>query len=209
MFTGIVQAQGQVLSLERRQGDLRMELQTPESFLDGCQLGDSIAVDGACLTVVTMVANRFAADVSLETTRKTIISSYATGTVVNLEPALRVGDALGGHYVSGHVDVVSELMTRSSDARSECMRFALPAEIAGLVASKGSITINGVSLTVNSVDHDWFEVNVVPHTLEVTTLGALTPGQAVNLEADILARYAARLLSTNNPIQQESPSDGV
>lgn len=191
MFTGIVQTVGIVAAVEARAGDLRLSV---DASLERMQLGDSIAVAGVCLTVTARTALGFAADVSRETLSLTTIGRWQSGERVNLETALRAGDALGGHLVSGHVDGRAELLVRSADARSQRLRFRAPAALARYIARKGSVTLDGVSLTVNDVDAADFGVNLVPHTLAVTTLGALTVGASVNLEIDVMARYAERLL---------------
>jgi riboflavin synthase len=194
MFTGIVQAVGRVAALTPRGGDVELVLDTGSLGLGGCALGDSIAVAGACLTVTRLDGTRFAADVSNETLACTTLGSLVVGSPVNLEKALLAGQALGGHYVTGHVDGVGEVVAIHDDGRSWRVTFRVPAALARYVAPKGSITVEGVSLTVNEVDGDTFGVNLIPHTREVTTLGALAPGRPVNLEADIIARYLERLL---------------
>jgi riboflavin synthase len=156
-------------------------------------VGDSICVAGACLTVTRMQRGAFAADVSRETLSRTTLGSLAVGSRVNLEPALRAGDPLGGHYVTGHVDGLATVVDLREDARSWRVVFEVPAELARYVASKGSVTVDGVSLTVNEVEGRRFGVNLIPHTREVTTLGDLAPGASVNLEVDIIARYVERL----------------
>jgi riboflavin synthase len=159
------------------------------------ELGASICVDGVCLTVAELGADSFAADVSGETLRVTTLGSKKAGGRVNLEPSLRAGDALGGHWVSGHVDGVAEVVSTESDARSLQVRIEAPPSLARYIARKGSVTLDGVSLTVNEVDGTRFSINLIPHTLEVTTLGALATGSRLNLEIDLLARYVERLSS--------------
>ena len=154
-------------------------------------------MDGVCLTVAALGASSFHADVSGETLRVTTLGAKAAGARVNLEPALRAGDSLGGHWVSGHVDGLAEVLATAHDARSLRVEFAAPRPLARYIARKGSVTLDGVSLTVNEVDGVKFAVNLIPHTLEVTTLGALAAGARVNLEIDLLARYVERL--TENP----------
>ena len=166
--------------------------------------GDSIAVNGACLTATALEPKRFSADVSHETLSVTALGQWQQGTRINIEKALRAGDALGGHYVTGHVDGVAVLEKREEDARSVRMRFAAPAELARYVARKGSVCVDCVSLTVNAVDGASFEVNLIPHTLEVTILRDYRPGARVNLEIDIIARYVERMFRTF----QTEPSDG-
>ena len=198
MFTGIIQATGVIRDLERYDGDLNIAIDCPGLDLSKTELGDSIAVDGCCLTVVALSDHHFVADVSNETLALTTFGDRALGDVVNLEMALQHGERLGGHLVSGHVDGVSEMLERVDDARSTRMRFSMPRGLARLVALKGSVTLDGVSLTVNAVTDDSLEVNLVPHTLEVTTLGGFQPGRRANLEVDLIARYLDRLLSTRS-----------
>jgi len=193
MFTGIVQAVGTVRAILPRDGDVTIEFDTGELLLEDVELGGSIAVNGVCLTVIRRARLDFAADVSRETLSLTTLGHWRAGTRVNLEKALLAGQALGGHYVTGHVDGVGEVVGRQDDARSVRMEFRVPRELARYVARKGSICIDGVSLTVNGADGDRFDVNLVPHTLEVTTLGTLAAGSTVNLEVDIIARYVERM----------------
>ncbi|MGH8141824.1 MAG: riboflavin synthase [Steroidobacteraceae bacterium] len=193
MFTGIVQDIGEIAALERLGGDVHLTVAAPGLDLERTRVGDSIAVSGACLTVVALQRHVFGVDVSRETLAHTTMQEWQVGRRVNLEPALRAGDALGGHLVAGHVDGVAEVRARSGDARSQQLRLKVPAPLARYVARKGSVTLDGVSLTVNAVQGDEFEVNLVPHTLAVTTLDALAAGDRVNFEADMLARYIERL----------------
>jgi riboflavin synthase len=194
MFTGIVQGVGTVRAIEPRGGDVTLVFDTAEVSLADIELGGSIAVSGVCLTATRFDASSFAADVSRETLSLTTLGDQVVGSRVNLEKALRAGQALGGHYVTGHVDGVGELLSRHDDARSVRMEFRVPRELARYVARKGSICIDGVSLTVNGATADRFDVNLVPHTLAVTTLGALQSGHRVNLEVDIIARYVERMM---------------
>jgi riboflavin synthase len=198
MFTGIVQEIGVLRRIETRGTTGAMEDQRIEVGFAGVarerlNLGDSICVDGVCLTVTELGATSFHADVSGETLRVTTLGAKREGARVNLEPALRAGDSLGGHWVSGHVDGVAEVVGTSNDARSLRVEFAAPKPLARYIARKGSVTLDGVSLTVNEVDGHKFSVNLIPHTLEVTTLGELEVGVRVNLEIDLLARYVERL----------------
>ena len=198
MFTGIVQEIGALKSIEARAGsgaaeDRRIEVSYASIARDRLNLGDSICVDGVCLTVAAHGASSFFADVSGETLRVTTLGARAAGARVNLEPALRAGDSLGGHWVSGHVDGIAEVLATSNDARSLRVEFSAPKPLARYIARKGSVTLDGVSLTVNEVDGEKFAVNLIPHTLEVTTLGRLAAGTRVNLEIDLLARYVERL----------------
>ncbi|MFZ9905573.1 MAG: riboflavin synthase [Steroidobacteraceae bacterium] len=200
MFTGIVQDVGRIVSLERRAGDVRLRIAVTNLTLDHTTPGDSIAVSGVCLTALdldkTRDAQSFAADVSNETLSLTTLGALAVGSRVNLEPALRAGDALGGHLVSGHVDGLGEVLSIESDARSVRMRFGCPPSLARYFARKGSVAIDGVSLTINEVGAADFGVNLIPHTQTVTTLGEFTVGRKVNLEVDQVARYVERLLES-------------
>ena len=195
MFTGIILTKGRVDSAAERGGDL--ELGIDASGLDASRLGigDSISVQGACLTVTRKRGSVFFADVSRETLAKTSLGGLTVGSSVNLEPSLRAGDALGGHMVSGHVDALGVLRTLAQDARSWRMEFELPADLMRFVAPKGSICINGVSLTVNKVEGRRFDVNIIPHTHQVTTLGEIRVGDSVNIEIDVVARYLERLMA--------------
>jgi riboflavin synthase len=194
MFTGIVQGVGAVRAVVPRGGDVTLVFDTGEVSLAGVEPGGSIAVNGVCLTATQFDGSSFQADVSRETLTLTTMGECVVGSPVNVEKALLAGQALGGHYVTGHVDGVGRLVTRHDDARSVRMEFQVPAELARYVARKGSICIDGVSLTVNGANGDRFDVNLVPHTLEVTTLGRLQPGSRVNLEVDIIARYVERMM---------------
>ena len=196
MFTGIIVATGRIASVEAVGGDLRLGVEAAGLDLARVAIGDSISVQGVCLTVVALDGTHFFADVSRETLDRTTLGARATGDRVNLEPALRAGDAIGGHLVSGHVDGVARLVALAGDARSWRLRFALPADLARFAAPKGSICLDGVSLTVNEVDGNEFGVNIIPHTHQATTLGELGVGDGVNVEIDVIARYVARLLST-------------
>jgi riboflavin synthase len=198
MFTGIVQEIGVIRRSDSRAGepgseDRRVEVQFASIARDRLNLGDSICVDGVCLTVAALGDSTFEADVSGETLRVTTLGAKQPGARVNLEPALRAGDSLGGHWVSGHVDGIAEVLTTGNDARSRRIEFAVPKPLARYIARKGSVTLDGVSLTVNDVEGVKFTVNLIPHTLEVTTLGTLAAGSRVNLEIDLLARYVERL----------------
>jgi riboflavin synthase len=195
MFTGIVQGVGRVRSIEPRGGDVTMWIDTGELSLAGVETGGSIAVNGCCLTAVRLEASAFAADLSRETLALTTAGDWTAGTAVNLERALTAGQALGGHYVTGHVDGVGQVVSRHDDARSVRVEFEVPPELARYVARKGSVCVDGVSLTVNGVAGRRFDVNLVPHTLAVTVLGGYRPGTRVNLEVDIIARYLERLVA--------------
>ncbi|RLA44453.1 MAG: riboflavin synthase [Gammaproteobacteria bacterium] len=194
MFTGIIQAVGEVASIEQRGGDLRLSLHTGGLDLADVSLGDSIAVNGVCLTVVESSEEGFVADASVETIDLTTVGLWQVGSQVNYEKSLTPSTRLGGHLVSGHVDGIGEVMERHPDARSERFRIKVPAELARYIAHKGSITVDGTSLTVNKVSGAEFELNIVPHTLEHTVFGGYQPGTKVNIEVDVIARYLERLL---------------
>jgi riboflavin synthase len=193
VFTGMVVAVGRVVALEGVGGDRRLEIDARDARLPPLEAGDSIAVNGVCLTATSCDRGGFAADVSLQTLSVTNLGSLRTGSRVNLEPSLRLGGTLGGHLVMGHVDGVGRVVTVTEQARSCVLGIELPEGLARYVARKGSVTVDGVSLTVNSVDGDRFEVNVVPHTRAATIIGEYRPGTAVNIEVDLLARYLERL----------------
>lgn len=195
MFTGIIVATGRVSSILDKGGDLELGIEAGALDLARVVLGDSVSVQGACLTVTRLAAGAFFADVSRETMAKTTLGTLAPGSRVNLEPSLRAGDALGGHMVSGHVDAVGTLTAAHRDARSWRMQFELPASLMRFVAPKGSICIDGISLTVNEVAERRFDVNIIPHTYEVTTLGEHAVGSGVNIEIDLIARYLDRLMT--------------
>jgi riboflavin synthase len=195
VFTGIVRDVGTIRRLEPRGGDVRLWIDVHALPMTGVIDGDSICVSGCCLTALEVAAGGFAADVSRETLSLTTLGTLQAGSRVNLEPSLKAGDPLGGHLVSGHVDGLGELVALHEDARSVRMRFRSPAALSRYVARKGSIAIDGVSLTVNEVEGDEFGVNLIPHTQAVTTLGEFRPGRPVNLEIDQVARYVERLLA--------------
>ena len=194
MFTGIILAKGRIVSLEERGGDLELGVDAAGLDVARIAIGDSVCVQGVCLTVTRKQGSDFFADVSRETLSKTTLGKLTVGSNVNLEPSLRAGDALGGHMVSGHVDAAGLLKHIDQDARSSRLEFELPPALMRYVAQKGSICLNGVSLTVNKVEGQRFDVNIIPHTHEVTTLGELRPGDEVNVEIDVVARYLERLM---------------
>ena len=194
MFSGIVADVGLIMSAQDREGGLRLTVATESLGMDDVRLGDSIAVNGVCLTVVKLDGNDFVVDVSRETLNCTT-GLAVQGGHVNLEKALRLSDRLGGHLVSGHVDGVGEVIAFNDIGESWRLIVRAPHVLARYIAVKGSITINGVSLTVNLVAGDEFEVNLIPHTLEMTTLNELKVGAKVNLEIDLIARYVERMLS--------------
>jgi len=194
MFTGLIQAVGVLAERTPQAGDVRLRIGGASEIIAGLQLGASIAVNGACLTATTYTNDGFWADVSRETLDCTTLGDLRPGDPVNLEPALRPIDPLGGHLVSGHVDGIGRLADQRPDGRSWRLRFEAPAELARYIAAKGSICVDGVSLTVNSVSGRLFEVNIIPHTRDRTVLGHYQSGRRVNLEVDLLARYLERLM---------------
>ena len=194
MFTGIVEAQGRIDAVEEIGGDRRMRIVTAGAYLDGVQSGDSIAVNGVCLTAVQLLPQGFTADLSVETLNATTSGAWQAGTTVNLERALTPSKPLGGHMMSGHVDGVGHLVEKHEDARSWRLTFEAPQALARYIARKGSIAIDGISLTVNEVDKTHFGVNIIPQTWTHTTLGGLKVGGPVNLEVDLIARYLERLI---------------
>lgn len=194
MFTGIILAIGKISAIERKAGDFRLTIDTGKLPLGDAQIGDSIAVNGVCLTAIELGAHYFCADVSNETWSRTTLSEAATGTPVNLELALTPTTRMGGHIVSGHVDGIGKTVEKKPDGRSVRFNIKAPDNLAKYIAEKGSICINGISLTVNEVNGAIFGVNIVPHTLQETTLGYAVVGSELNLEVDILARYMERLM---------------
>lgn len=206
MFTGIVQGVGRIRSVEPHGGDVTLWIEAGDLPLSDVATGGSIAVNGVCLTAVQFATGAFAADVSRETLSLTTAGTWSPGTPVNLEKALTAGQPLGGHYVTGHVDGVGTVVSLHKDARSVRVEFEVPAELAHYMARKGSICVDGVSLTVNAVEGRRFDVNLVPHTLEVTVLSVYEPGTRVNLEVDIIARYVERLFTVfrEAPVRQAS-----
>ncbi len=203
MFTGIIEAMGTVASMEHRGGDLRLQINTDELAFDDVNIGDSIATNGVCLTVIELPRDEsapgnpvkgYCADVSVESLSLTSIKDWQLGQPVNLEKALTPQTRLGGHLVSGHVDGIGEVVSRHSDARAERFTLRAPTELAKYIAHKGSITVDGTSLTVNAVNGCDFELAIVPHTIEKTVIGIYQSGTKVNLEVDLIARYLERLL---------------
>ncbi len=196
MFTGIVQAVGRIEErIEHASGDVSLVIATAAIPAADIAVGDSICVSGVCLTAVEATQTGFRTDVSAESLARTTLRDLAAGSRVNLETALTPDTRLGGHLVSGHVDGIAQVLARWDDARSVRFEFRVPETLAKYIAEKGSVCIDGTSLTVNGVDGSDFDVNIVPHTLAATTLGELGPGSAVNIEADQIARYVERLLS--------------
>jgi len=204
MFTGIILAIGNIATIQPQGGDYRLTIETGKLALEDINLGDSIAVSGVCLTAVELGKDYFIADVSNETLNRTILGSARVGTPVNLELAMTPSTRLGGHIVSGHVDGVGQVLERSRDGRSYRYQFKAPSQLAKYIAEKGSICIDGVSLTVNQVDGYLFTVNIVPHTLQETTFSKLTVGSSVNLEVDLLARYLERLMQGETTTQESA-----
>ena len=194
MFTGIIQATGTITRMESRSGDMRLSIATGQLDLSDVAMGDSIAVNGVCLTAVELPGDGFSADVSNETLALTTLGNLKSGSRVNLEKALTLSDRLGGHLVSGHVDGIGTVLERSPDARSERFVIEAPDVLARYIAQKGSVCVDGTSLTVNKVDGARFELNIVPHTLQETIIGDYVPGSKVNLEVDLIARYLERLM---------------
>ena len=207
MFTGIIESVGHIRASENKGGDLRLTISTGKLDMSDVQLGDSIAVNGVCLTAVEFDQHHFVADVSNETLQHTATGKLQQGSDVNLEKALTPTTRLGGHLVSGHVDGVGEVIERSDDGRSVRFSIKAPDELAKYIAHKGSITVDGISLTVNKVNGAVFELNIVPHTIQETVIKHYQAGTEVNLEVDLIARYLERLLLGDKAAQKDS--DGI
>jgi riboflavin synthase len=195
MFTGIIKAKGNISALERRGGDVRLTVTSPDLPWQDFDIGESIAVNGVCLTAVSLHADGFDTDVSTETLDVTALGDLGTGSIVNLEPSISLGERLGGHLVSGHVDCIGEIRSRTTDARSIRLDIEVPEAFGRYIAKKGSVCVDGVSLTVNAVSGPVFSVNIIPHTAEVTIIGDYADGSRVNIEVDLVARYLERLLT--------------
>jgi riboflavin synthase len=193
MFTGIVEDLGEVAAVEHLGDFARIHVRS-DTVTEGARPGDSIAVNGVCLTVTTLLAQGFTADVMGETLARSSLAGIAPGTRVNLERSVRMADRLGGHLVQGHVDGTGAVISRDPQERWEVVRVSLPDSLARYVVHKGSIAIDGVSLTVSALDATWFEVSLIPETLKRTTLGFRQPGELVNLEVDVMAKYVEKLL---------------
>ena len=193
MFTGIVTAVGTIARTESRGGDVRMVIDAAQLDVADVAIGDSVCVSGVCLTAVAIEGSKISADVSLETLSCTTLGTLQIGDRVNLEKSLRLADRLGGHLVSGHVDGVGRVVSVTPDARSQRWRFEVPANLARYIAAKGSVCIDGVSLTVNDVEANRFGVNLIPHTIDATTFCDRRVGDAVNVEVDVIARYLERM----------------
>ncbi|OPH34381.1 riboflavin synthase [Moraxella atlantae] len=199
MFTGIIQTVGQIARIEQRGGDLRLTIRAAQLDFGDVKLGDSIASNGVCLTVVDYGTDWYAVDVSRETLTKTTLGDWQVGTLVNLEKAMLPTTRFGGHIVAGHVDAVAQIASLNQDARSLLVSIELPNDIAKYAATKGSITVDGISLTSNRVEDNTVWLNIIPHTAEVTNIGRQwRVGQRVNIEVDLLARYLERLLSSDH-----------
>ena len=194
MFTGIIKAKGTITAARSRSGDVRMTIRSSGLPWSDYEVGESIAVNGVCLTAVTLHEDGFDTDISVETLDVTALGELDVGSEVNLEPSISLGERLGGHLVSGHVDCTGKVSSRAADARSIRFAIDIPAEYARYVAKKGSVCVDGVSLTINEVSDNRFEVNIIPHTAEVTIMGDYAVGTVVNIEVDLLARYIERLL---------------
>ena len=199
MFTGIIQAVGKIEALTPQGGDLRLSIATGELPMQDVKLGDSICVSGCCLTVIGMREHAFDADVSKETLSLTTLGDLKAGSPVNLEKSLTLATPLGGHIVSGHVDGHGTIKSRREDARSVRFDIQVPLALKRYIAHKGSVSVDGVSLTVNTVHNDVFDVNIIPHTMEHTIFGTYQPGSRVNLEVDVVARYVERMLGERAP----------
>lgn len=203
MFTGIIEAVGTVTAIQQKQGDIRLRIKTGDLDLGDVRLGDSIATNGVCLTVVELPGDGFWADVSRESLAHTRIEHWKSGTKVNLEKALTLSTRLGGHIVTGHVDGIGVITDRRDDARSVRFSVKVPADISKYIAAKGSVTVDGVSLTINAVsdqnNETVFELNIVPHTAQETVINDYRKGDKVHLEVDIIARYLERMLGNDQP----------
>ena len=198
MFTGIIKAKGSITAMNERGGDVRLTVRSDGLPWGDYEIGESIAVNGVCLTAVVLHEDGFDTDVSLETLDVTALSSLGPGSDVNLEPAISLGERLGGHLVSGHVDCVGCVISRSNDARSVRLTVEIPSEYARYVAKKGSVCLDGVSLTINEVSGNSFDLNIIPHTAAVTIIGDYAVGSTINVEVDLLARYLERLISKDS-----------
>ncbi|RKZ80567.1 MAG: riboflavin synthase [Gammaproteobacteria bacterium] len=194
MFTGIIAAIGKIEVVQAKGGDIQLQVSTQQLDLADVKLGDSVAINGVCLTVVDISGATLSFDVSRESLDRTSLGTVRIGSEVNLEKALAIGDRLGGHFVSGHVDGLGTVISRQESARSVQFRFEVPLGLERYIAEKGSICIDGTSLTVNNVADNWFEVNIIPHTMQKTIMSHYQVGTKVNLEIDLIARYLERLL---------------
>ena len=197
MFTGIIKGKGTITAARSKGGDVRMTIRSTELPWADYELGESIAVNGVCLTAVILHEDGFDTDVSVETLDVTALGELDVGSEVNLEPSISLGERLGGHLVSGHVDCTGTVSSRAADARSIRLAIEIPEDYARYIAKKGSVCVDGVSLTVNEVSDNRFEINIIPHTAEVTIMDGYKVGTIVNIEVDLLARYIERLLGTD------------
>lgn len=195
MFTGIIEATGHIDSLEQVGGDVRAVISSDTLDFSDVKTGDSICVSGVCLTAIEITDNSFSVDISNETLALTSFASLTSGDKVNLEKAMQPSSRFGGHIVSGHVDGLAELLSRSPDGRSERLVFSAPVKLMKYIAAKGSVCLEGISLTVNEVRNNTFGLNIIPHTAEMTTFNALKEGDKVNLEVDLISRYLERLMT--------------
>jgi len=204
MFTGIVKAKGRIRSLKEQAGDLRMSVEAEGLDWASFAVGESISVNGVCLTATALHRDGFDADVSVETMNVTALGKLRTGSAVNLEPSVSLGERLGGHLVSGHIDCVGAVVARESDARSVRLTIEVPNKYGRYLAKKGSVCVDGVSLTINEVSAQAFEVNIIPHTADETIIGDYAVGSAVNIEVDLLARYIERLLERDDDAEADT-----
>jgi len=195
MFTGIIKAKGAITAMQKQAGDMHLTVSSAGLPWSDYEVGESIAVNGVCLTATALHDNGFETDVSVETLDVTALGRLSTGSPVNLEPAISLGERLGGHLVSGHVDCVGEVISQHADARSIRLAIEIPSQYAHYVAKKGSVCVDGVSLTINEVSGNTFELNIIPHTADVTIIDSYAVGTIVNVEVDLLARYLERLIS--------------
>lgn len=202
MFTGIIEATGHIDSLEQVGGDVRAVISSETLDVNEMKLGDSICVSGVCLTAIAITDNSFTVDISNETLSLTSMATLKTGDRVNLELAMQPSSRFGGHIVSGHVDGLAELASRAQDGRSERLVFSAPTELMKYIAAKGSVCLEGISLTVNEVSETGFGINIIPHTAEMTTFGELKEGDKVNLEVDLISRYLERLMTAGQTDKQ-------
>lgn len=195
MFTGIIRAKGTITAIDRAGGDVTLSVRSDQLPFSTYEVGESIAVNGVCLTAVRLREDGFDADVSIESLNVTALADLAVGATVNLEPSLSVGERLGGHFVSGHVDCIGSVIKRATDARSIRLAIEIPAPYLRYIAKKGAVCVDGVSLTINEVSDNVIDLNIIPHTAESTIIGDYATGTAVNIEVDMLARYIERLLA--------------
>lgn len=198
MFTGLIEAVGTLIALRRSGRQEVLELKAPDLPASEIRTGDSLAVNGACLTVIAIQGDQYSFDVSPETVSKTVFSTLGPGSSVNLERALQLGSRLDGHLVTGHVDCVGRVKSLSQSGNAIMLELSIPAEHAALLVEKGSVAIDGISLTVNSVTADGFTVAVIPHTVKKTNLATVKPGRDVNIETDMIGKYVAKLLNPHN-----------